>query len=146
MRKIYVTWSLQEDWCNGSLPEDKNHTWKAPNDPGTNDGINTAELFSQKYYLPYITSVREAIGSGNWNVPDQQVMEISKYQQEYGGASLMSPTQVNLEILPNKMNVFSRLSMYYGVIGLLILIVFFTSIFKPDFFNQMAFWNWSPGP
>lgn len=115
------------------LPEDKNHTWKAPNDPSTNGGINTADLFNQKYFLPYITAVRDAIATGNWNEPDKLVREISDYQQKYGGDILMSPTQVRLEILLNKMNVFSRLSMYYGLIGLLILIVFFTSIFKPDF-------------
>ncbi|MBK9679161.1 MAG: cytochrome c biogenesis protein CcsA [Saprospiraceae bacterium] len=114
------------------LPEDANHTWTSPNDPHAVNGINVSQVYNDKYFIPYITSVRNSMNSKNWNESNQLLSEIGKYQSKFGGHVLMNPTKVKLEILLNKMNVFSRLGMYYGLLGLLILVLFFVTIFNPS--------------
>jgi len=57
---------------------------------------------------------------------------LHQFQQEKGGSILISQQKVDMEILLNKMNVFSRLSKAYGLLGLLFLFLFFTTVFKPQ--------------
>lgn len=113
------------------VPNDPNHTWRSPSDHAPGNETNESELFRNKFYLPYIAAVRSAIESKNWASPQKILNEIADYQRENGGKVLISPTKANMEILLNKMNVFSRLSMYYGFVGMLILIMFFTTVFLP---------------
>ena len=49
------------------LPEDANHTWTSPNDPHAVNGINVSQVYNDKYFIPYITSVRNSMNSKNWN-------------------------------------------------------------------------------
>ncbi len=113
------------------VPNDPNHTWRSPSDHAAGNESNDSEWFRNKFYMPYIAAVRSAIESKNWASPKKMLAEIAAYQQENGGHVLISPTKVNMEILLNKMNVFSRLSMYYGFLGMVILILFFMTVFLP---------------
>lgn len=113
------------------VPNDPNHTWRSPSDHAAGNESNESEWFRNKFYMPYIAAVRSAIESKNWTSPEKMLAEIAAYQQENGGHVLISPTKVNMEILLNKMNVFSRLSMYYGFLGMVILILFFMTVFLP---------------
>ena len=77
-------------------------------------------------------AVQDAVSSQAWGPADQQIEALHNYQQQKGGELLLSQSKVDMEILLNKMNVFSRLTKAYGLLGLLFLIMFFTKVFKPD--------------
>ena len=70
--------------------------------------------------------------SHNWTVADQQLDALHQFQQEKGGDIVISQRQVDMEILLNKMDVFSRLSKMYGLLGLVFLVMFFTTVFRPQ--------------
>ncbi len=112
------------------LPHDVNNTWEAPSD--AHHGHNSEETaFSQRFYQAYIPSVQKALASKDWDLPNRMLSELGQYQSKYGGAVMPSPTKRNAEILLNRINVFSRLSMAYGLLGLSFLVLLFTSVFQP---------------
>jgi cytochrome c-type biogenesis protein CcsB len=94
-------------------------------------GVN-ASPFLLTFFQEYVLAVQDAIASQDWGPADKQLAALHSYQQEKGGDLLISETQVDFEIMLNKMNVFSRLTKAYGLLGLLFLIMFFTKVFKPE--------------
>ncbi len=88
--------------------------------------------FVRNFFKDYAMEVQAAFESKDWSAADQQLAKLVDYQQANGGDILISKTKVNMEILLNKMNVFSRLSKAYGLLGLLFLSLFFAKAFKPS--------------
>jgi cytochrome c-type biogenesis protein CcsB len=86
---------------------------------------------ADRFFSAYKPALSQAISSGDYRLVDKMVSELKTYQIEYGGEVLPSETQLNLEILLNKMNVFSRLSLYYSLLGFALLIILFVSVFNP---------------
>jgi cytochrome c-type biogenesis protein CcsB len=97
----------------------------------SNQDVPVAE-FVKEFFSNYALSVQAAYESGNWTEANAQLQMLDGYQQETGGEILISRTKVNMEILLNKMNVFSRLSKAYGLLGLVFLFLFFSKAFKPS--------------
>jgi len=122
------------------VQDDLNHTWSSPADPSNVHGVNEAGQFKDKYYLPYLIAVRSAMESHTWREPQLKLAAIASYQQTYGRSVLISTNKINMEILLNKMNVFSQLSKYYALLGLVILILFFVTVFNPSFFVKWPLW------
>jgi cytochrome c-type biogenesis protein CcsB len=73
------------------------------------------------------------------------VAELDQYQQKYGGAILPSEGTVNAELLLNKLNIFSRLTGFYALLGLAFLVMLFGSVFNPKLnlksISKIAFWG-----
>jgi cytochrome c-type biogenesis protein CcsB len=113
------------------IPGDKNNHWQSPTD--VNQNLNQSEdfIFPQRFYLTYVQSLQKAILDNEWDLTNQLIDEFSVYQQKYGAAVIPSTMKVNSELLLNKLNVFSRLGMIYGLLGLTFLGLLFTSVFKP---------------
>ncbi len=88
--------------------------------------------FVKEFFQNYAFAVQAAFETNNWAEAKAQLEMLDGYQQETGGDILISKTKVNMEILLNKMNVFSRLSKTYGLLGLIFLILFFSKAFKPS--------------
>lgn len=106
--------------------------WLTPADVVRGDLEFPADPFARGFMPTYVSAVEAAISSQDWSQADQQVEALHTYQQEKGGDLVLSQSKVNMEILLNKMNVFSRLSKAYGLLGLLFLIFFFTKVFRPQ--------------
>ncbi|MDD3080006.1 MAG: cytochrome c biogenesis protein CcsA [Paludibacter sp.] len=79
----------------------------------------------------YLSSVKTALGNGNWQPANETLNKISEYQKKYGGNNLPSDTRIKLELLYNKLNVFINLMIAYAIVGLLLLALHFFYIFKP---------------
>jgi len=114
------------------VQNDVNHAWRSATSHSGEQGTNELAILNDKYFLPYITAVRAAMDSKNWREPQKALDAIAAYQQQFGGAVMISPNKINMEILLNKMNVFSTLGKYYGLLGVMILILFFALIFNPS--------------
>lgn len=122
---------------NGSLariypllnhPEQK---WLTPSDIiRTPEGAQT-DPFIKSFFSNYSLSLIDAVKTNNYAVPNKLVEDLHQYQMANGGDIVVSQNQVDMEILLNKMNVFSRLSKGYGLLGLVFLILLFTKVFLP---------------
>lgn len=73
----------------------------------------------------YFDAIKEARGTKDWSDVDTSLEYISKFQEKYGGTIIPSARKQNIEIWFNKLHIFSRISSYYGLLGFLILIVYF---------------------
>ena len=122
------------------VPYNSSQKWMSPyelkHDSNTN---NNDELYSyySKLFPAYKTSIDDALKSSNWSLPNQIVQEF-KENQLTNGENIPSETKLNLELLLNKLNIFQRVRNIYGLLGFLVLILFFIKVFNPKpFFNKI---------
>ena len=114
------------------IPGDETHTWRTPVDMGHGHDANTNDSFAEKFYAAYIPTLQQAIYDNDWNLANQLLGELDKYQKNNGGEVIPSVSKIKAEILLNKLNVFSRLTKIYGLLSLVFLILLFISVFKPS--------------
>ncbi|MGB5661696.1 cytochrome c biogenesis protein CcsA [Eudoraea sp.] len=114
-------------------PNDPNNTWVANSGHAhvENDGHNHSEI-ADNFFNSYTKTLQEAISSGNYLQADGLVEELKTYQIENGGSIMPSESKINAEILLNRLNVFTRLAIFYIFLGLALLFFLFYSVFKPN--------------
>ena len=77
----------------------------------------------------YLGSIQSAIISENWSFSDTLLGVIKKYQRENGNNIIQSDYKIDLEILYNKVDIFTQLFMYYFFVGLLMLVLLIVQMF-----------------
>jgi cytochrome c-type biogenesis protein CcsB len=87
------------------------------------DSISTVLAFQ------YLQAVDDGAKSKNFDKADKLLEQLKKSQRELGKAVVPTEKIVNMEISYNKMNIFKNTYRMYGLVGLLMLILFFTQIF-----------------
>ncbi|NNF33764.1 MAG: cytochrome c biogenesis protein CcsA [Saprospiraceae bacterium] len=124
------------------IENDPNNTWVS-SDAGHGTG-QSHSVVAEKFFSSYQSELHKSLHSNDWSLPDQILSELSAYQQKHGLEVMPSSTEVKTEIFLNNLNVFSRLSLYYSVLGLGFLVLLFLSVFRPDAsfnkFYQVLFW------
>ena len=113
------------------IPNDVNNTWESPSS-SSHHNHTQSEAFSNEFYGTYISALQTGLRGNDWQVANDLLEKLERYQMEYGAAVIPSNTQRKAELLLNKMDVFSRLGKAYGILGLLFLIFLFASVFKPN--------------
>jgi len=78
----------------------------------------------------YLKAANDAMTSGNWEMPNEQLIRIKSYQLMNGGTNLPSKSKINLEIFYNTVNIFGSLAITYAILGFLLLMLHLVSIFK----------------
>ena len=110
------------------LPNDSNNTWltsvQSSNFRG-NDSLFVANIIPM-----YFKGVKEGFESDNWSTADTIISYIKKFQVRYGAQVLPVQTKIDLEIIYNKLNIFSRLFLYYFLVGVLLLTLIIISLFN----------------
>lgn len=107
-------------------------TWYAPSDKIT--GMPETDSNFVKNVMPlYVQTLRDAMQSGNYTDADEIVDAIKLYQDKYAADILPSEQKQNIELVYNKYEVFEKLFKYYGLLGLLFLIVIFGNLVNPKF-------------
>ena len=114
------------------VENDPTNQWITPADIIHNSEEQDISPFLHSFFPTYVANIQDAMESQNWIVADQQLEALHKFQQEKGGDIVISQRKVDMEILLNKMDVFSRLTKMYGLLGLIFLIMFFTTVFRPQ--------------
>jgi cytochrome c-type biogenesis protein CcsB len=126
------------------VPGDTSNTWLSPDDVPHQHNSASGGSIIEKFYPMYIPALRDAVQNNDWSLVDRMVAELDQYQQKYGGAILPSENTVHAELLLNKLNIFSRLTGLYGLLGLSFLVLLFTSVFKPKsnlkLAGKISFW------
>lgn len=114
------------------VENDPAQTWITPADVIHNTGATTPHTFLHSFFPNYVGTIQEAMETQDWGQANKLLADLHQFQQEKGGDVVLSQRKVDVEILLNKMDVFSRLSKMYGLLGLLFLVLFFTTVFRPQ--------------
>ncbi len=113
------------------IPGDSNNTWVSSHSPGhTHNELN--QPVAEKFFAAYSAALREAMVTNDYTFANQLINELDSYQKSKGGAVMPSESKINAEIWLNKLNIFTRLSVFYALLGLAFLGLLFFSVFKPD--------------
>ncbi|UJH66643.1 cytochrome c biogenesis protein [Allomuricauda sp. SCSIO 65647] len=115
------------------VPNDPNNIWVSitahvhgPDDVhGSSDSIT--DMFDA-----YGNTLKEAMATGNYINADLVLDKLYAYQQEHGGEIIPSKSKVKAEIALNESKVFTRLAVFYILLGILLLGLLFVSVFKPS--------------
>lgn len=110
------------------VPGDQNETWLAHSRQGEFEYKDS--LFITNIIPMYFMSIRSAIKDQDWTTSDTVVSYIKRYQMKYGENVYPSDYKIDLEIIYNKYNIFSRLFIYYSLCGVVLLVLLLIQIFK----------------
>lgn len=108
--------------------QDDNSKWYSPLDAIQNfQGQN-------KTAVETITrGLINAIVENKWEDANNFVNMISLYQEKVGSDVMLSKSKIDAEIFFNDLDIFFKLTLAYMLLGLIMLIVAFVVIFKPNF-------------
>ncbi|MBK9109660.1 MAG: cytochrome c biogenesis protein CcsA [Saprospiraceae bacterium] len=110
-----------------------NFQWDAPSGQHIHQQLEiAAEAFPDRFYKAYIEQIREAENTNNWSTANSLIQELKVYQHKLGKDIIPSDSKLTAEILLNDLNVFGKLSKYYGLLALVFLGLLFTSVFAPS--------------
>ena len=74
-----------------------------------------------------------AIVENNWKDAENFISMISLYQEKIGSDVILPKSKIEAEILFDKIDIFFKLTLAYILLGLVMLVVAFIVIFKPNF-------------
>jgi cytochrome c-type biogenesis protein CcsB len=88
---------------------------------------------SKAFFSRYIPGLKEAISSGDYGMVNDLIKDLKTYQVDAGEEIVPSATKIKTEIWLNNLNIFSRLSLFYALMGLVYLGMLFIKVFSPTF-------------
>ncbi len=92
-------------------------------------GANMREsAFYTLLFSSYCDEIHKAVKNNKWEIADIKVDEIASYQEKYGECILPSKSKINLEIMYNNWRIFDRVANYYGLFGVLLIIINFIAL------------------
>ena len=109
---------------------DTNNTWFSP-DKITGNFTGDDSVFVSSILPVYLQSLNGGAGTKNILLPDEALSALQAFQSKYGSNLVPSSFKIKLETLYNRINIFDRLGSAYGVIGFVLLIFQFITIFAP---------------
>jgi cytochrome c-type biogenesis protein CcsB len=112
------------------LPNDSNNTWLTYIQSTEFRGNDS--LFVTNIMPMYFKGVEEGLEKNDWATCDTIISYIQKFQLRYGSEVLPVKTKIDFEIAYNKLSIFSRLFMYYFLVGVLLLTVIIISLFNSN--------------
>ncbi|MCB0806205.1 MAG: cytochrome c biogenesis protein ResB, partial [Bacteroidales bacterium] len=112
------------------VPNDENHKW-VTSASASKFKDEDESLFVKGILSMYFQEVAKGVQSGDYSSANEHLEYIHQFQEKYGAEVMPSEAKIDLEILYNKINIFDRLSKYYGIVGLILLILNFINILKP---------------
>ncbi|MBN1252733.1 MAG: cytochrome c biogenesis protein CcsA [Bacteroidales bacterium] len=109
---------------------DINKKWLSP---AENKQIKDSiyQLFVANIFSSYYNELIKSETSGDWTKPNEIIQQISELQTKYASEIIPSETKLNMEIHYTNADIFNRIYKYYGIVGLIFLIVLFVGILKP---------------
>ena len=116
------------------LANDSNNTWFTSRENSFFSGKDS--LFVTNIMYMYMNALDRAILDDNWVTCDSVVSYISRFQNIYGKQVMPKDYKVDLEVLYNKLNIFSNLFMYYFIVGFVFLFLLIIRIFNTNILSS----------
>lgn len=109
---------------------DPNNAWASAS-TGAHGEEQPHDAVAERFFAAFVPALQEAMATGNYTLPDQLITELDGYQHQQGAAVIPSASQVSMEILLNRLDVFDRLAVLYAMLGMAFLALLFFSVIKP---------------
>lgn len=106
-------------------PSDPEHPWYAPN--AEFKGMPAADSMFISSIVP---AFLQSVADGQLSQANELLEGIDDFQQKYGKSILPDTNRTKMELLYNKLLIFDNLSKYFGLLGLLMLILLFVEMFR----------------
>ena len=103
-----------------------NNTWYSP--------LDAIKLFKGENQAAIESLIRgfiNSVVSENWELSNKFIDMIGQYQAKIGAEIMPSESQLNNEIMFNKINIFPKVTLAYVILGFVMLIVSFIVVFNP---------------
>jgi cytochrome c-type biogenesis protein CcsB len=111
---------------------DNNNTWLSPQSFKTQLDEKSKEYQTVKNLSDqYFQALKSSVKTSQWQDANTKLNQIIDYQNEYAKEILPSEFRIKAELWMNKYNIFSNLTLYYLLLGLILLGFVFAQIFKP---------------
>lgn len=114
---------------------DSTNSWQSPAEllhapQQDNLQTETGSSEAKTLFLNYLQALNEGSKNANFENANSTLAQIAFYQKAHGSAIIPSESKLNAELLLNKLDVFSRLRNYYGILSLLFISVFLFIVVK----------------
>lgn len=110
---------------------DPNHKWYAYGDDlselGANDSVFVTQMMEE-----YLKNIREALRTNDWSQADKALSLIRTYQIEKNSTLDINIGKVDAELLYNRLDIFRICKILYLILGGLLLLVSFISLFRKE--------------
>jgi len=111
------------------IPNDDNNTWVSQPETSTAGFKATDSVFVRQSLPVYIQLLQEAKQTKDYSKADQILDGIKKFQKKFGAAVYPSENKIELEITYNKWGIFTKTSIFYMILGLLLILIEILKIF-----------------
>lgn len=107
------------------LMDDPNNTWLVP----MSTELMMVDTMPSKIAFNYFNELDKAGETNNYRLANTLLNQLKDAQRKLGGAVVPSKEKVSVEITYNKMNVFKNTFRTYGLLGVVLLIIFLFRVF-----------------
>ncbi|MDR8389953.1 cytochrome c biogenesis protein CcsA [Aliifodinibius sp. S!AR15-10] len=105
------------------IPEDSNNRWVSFSEL-EQSALNKSDSLFIKNILPlYLSSLSEAVSTGDYNETNNFLQKIVNYQKKYGYEVRPSESKISAEIIYNEYNIFEKLFLWYLLSGAVMIIM-----------------------
>jgi cytochrome c-type biogenesis protein CcsB len=87
----------------------------------------------------YFNQVDHALRTGHWESANEMAGLIEDYQRKIGTEVVPARKKVEMEVLYNELDIFDRLSGYFGILGIVFLIILFMAEIQPKYTFKKAY-------
>ena len=111
-------------------PHDKHGKWVSPVEAIQTFPPKEAQLV-RLIMASYFQNVDKAIETGDWSKANKSLDVIAEFQKYYGSAIMPPKSKIEAELLYNKLDIFNRLTLYYMLIGTVLLVLILANLINP---------------
>ena len=111
-------------------PKNENNVWDSYDSHILDE--KTPNTISNNFFTAYHSALKDAVSTNDYSQADYLLEELKKYQQQNSREIIPSSSKIKAEILLNNSNIFNRLALLYGILGIAFLFFLFLSVFKPN--------------
>ena len=121
------------------IPGNEENKWVSQPETATAGFRATDSVFVRQSLPVYMQLLQNAKKTGDYSEANQILEGIKKFQKKYGDEVMPSEDKINLEIAYNKINIFKKLFLFYGLFGFLLITFVILSIFsQKKFLNYIV--------
>ena len=121
------------------IPNDPNNKWVSQPETLHAGFKGTDSVFVRQVIPVYLQMLQKAKESKDYTQADKVLTGIKNFQKKFGAKVIPSDDQINLEIAYNKFSIFSKLALYYGIAGGLLIFIVIAQIFSDKkIFNYLV--------